>query len=1775
MARSATRGGAAPRRCTRDARRRIIGTAAAGALALLCLAAPALADASAPLLRSSSSTQMSSVPEVVYVNSVSDPSVRTRDFNAGWKFRLGDSALAESEAFDDSSWEHVTLPHDFSIDQDYTRSGEAESAYKPGGVGWYRKSFELSKDLAGKCIRLDFDGVYMDSTVWVNGHRLGSHPNGYTPFSFDITPYVRPGSENVIAVKVNAQTPSSRWYSGAGIGRDVDIVVTEKVHVGKDGVRVTAPNLASEAGGSVATNFKTTIENAGDAAASVQVVQSVFARGGSPEGAIASVTTERQVAAGASDTFEAVASTSAAPALWDTDHPNLYTVRTEVKVDGAVVDTYDTDFGYRYFSFDPNTGFSLNGRPMKIKGVCMHHDQGALGSVAADDAISRQVGILKDMGANSIRTSHNTPSRELIKACDEQGILLDVEFFDGWTSPKNGNSKDYARFFDQAIGESEIIGSSPEKTWAQFDLEASIARDHNAPSIIMWSLGNEMTEGTSGIPGFNQIQRNLIDWARAADPTRPVTTGDNRYKHGSNELNPQGIADAGGIVGLNYAGGDAYDRAHQNGSWMIIGSETASAINSRGVYRTHGQDGASKQLTSYDYYRVNWGHYASQAWYDVLTRDFVAGEYVWTGFDYLGEPTPYNGVGAGAVGSWPSPKNSYFGIIDTAGLPKDSYYFYQSQWNDAKHTLHMLPAWNGDAVKRGADGTVDVVVYTDAPTVKLFFTPAGSTERREIGAKSFSAKTTPAGVGYQIYEGPDKSSDEFRNLYLTWKVPYADGTLTAEAYDAGGNKIDTSSWDGRQSVTTAGATSKLVANVNRTGMTANGADLAYVTVSVVDAAGNLVPGAGNNVTFDVSGAAQLAGIDNGSSPDHQSFRDRDRNAFSGQLVGIVRAGRAAGTARITVSSPGLAPATVEIPVAESPDTAAGKSVDSLFYARYQYVKTGSALTLPETIQVRYTDGTARDEPVAWDAFDESKLSEDGSFTVSGTVAGVRAGVVVTVLDSIASLANYSTTTPVGQAPVLPDARPAIQADGTILNASFPVKWGEAPDGAYDKAGTVVLSGTANVFGRDVELTATVRVQEESIQLGSNVAPAASLSQDIPEGSQSDTLAAITDGSTRIDSNSGGGANPTAWSNYTYSQEGHNTAQLTFRYATQQRIGQARIHFFTDNWAARLPGAGTTRFEVSEDGEDWKELAVQETIGQAVDRVTPYTYSFTPVLATYVRVTVTNSSEALSGRKPCTGITEIELTSASGSFTANRDAELASLRVNGREVPASALAGDSWNTPAIVASVEAEPRGNASVTVLPEHKGVVRLLIESEDHSARKTFSINLGREEDLSADSDLRDYPVEDMTVSAGSEEPTRGLPSEGPVRLAFDNESGTIYHSAWAGADVGSLWVTMELAEPTAIDALRYLPREGGLQNGTVMEGKLLYSDDGVTWREAGAANWTPSAQSYEAGWRSIELAEPVTARFFRFATVRSYGDGGRMNRFMSAAEIRLRMAPVKTDISGASLSAPDTLEVDRVSAEEPAMFDPAQVTVTLKDAAAARSRTAAAGDGRALTYGVDYVLEYEGNTAPGTATVRARGIDAYEGVTTAHSFTVSQRPPTLEGIAVTAPPAKTAYTVGETLDPAGLTLTLSMSDGTTRTVAYGEDTAGDFTFTPSLDTVFTAAGTAEITVGYGGKTATISVMVAEAADPDEPGGGDPGENPGGNPGGGPGTEQPGGGPASGQVPGSGDPGTAAGGSKGGRKASKGLPKTGDMAGAVTLAAAAGAAVALIGGTRALRRRK
>lgn len=1654
------------------------GAAAIAAVLAAGMVIPSMAFAAGPAVRvgSDSSVQMSSEPEAVYVNSY-DGAVRSESFNDNWKFYLGDASGAEEPGFNDSTWEQVNLPHDYSIEQDYSTSMEAESGYLPGGTGWYRKNFTLDESAAGKQIRIDFGGVYMNSTVWVNGVQVGTHPYGYTPFSYDITDYVNLDGDNVITVKVDHQTPSSRWYSGSGIYRSVDLTITDPVHVDLYGTKIETPDLATEKGGSVTTNISTNIANDSDEAKSISLTHTIFPKDGDVSDSIGTVTTEAQeVTAGSSADINAVVQANA-PILWSTENPQLYTVRTEVKIGDQVVDTYDTDYGFRYFNFDADTGFSLNGENMKLKGVCMHHDQGALGAEAWESAIDRQVKILKEMGCNSIRVTHNPAADELIEACNEQGILVIDEVFDGWAWAKNGNNMDYARFFKTEIGgDNEIIGGEADMTWAQFDLTAAIKRGQNAPSVIMWSIGNEVQEGAGSLnQQYADIQDDLISWAQALDTTRLVTRGDNVVKGntsgtGYDIMNT--LAEAGGVVGLNYTNGSQYDSQHAaSPDWIIYGSETASSVNSRGVYDRLGNGGAGqtddKMLTSYDNSHVGWGATASSAWYDVIQRDFVAGEYVWTGFDYIGEPTPWNGTGSGAVASWPSPKNSYFGIIDTAGLPKDTYYFYQSQWNDDVNTLHILPAWNEDVVAE-SNGQVPVVVYTDAAKVKLTLTTADG-EVKDLGTKEFTTKTTNAGYTYQIYEGEGANSTANKNLYLTWNVPYEDGTITAEAWDAEGQPIDLGTVEGRTSVTTTGEAAELSASVDRTEIAADGAELSYITVDVTDEDGNIVPDAANNVKFTVEGEGKLVGVDNGKQDDHQSYQDDNRDAFNGQLVAIVQSTKTAGEITVTASAEGLDPATVTINTTPVESGSGETTLSYYMMSRNYYVKTGSMPQLPATVKAVYSDGSEEDMAVEWDAISEDQIAQTGTFSVAGkTAAGDTVSVIINMIDQVAALLNYTTTVPVGTEPVLPESRPAVLQNGEVISASFPVTWGE-PEGSYDQAGPVMVKGTANVLGQEMTVSAVVRVQEQQVTIGDNVAGSAYLSQDIAEEYQSDTLDAIKDGSTAIGDNNDGGPNETAWSNWdSTNRNNDNDAEITFRYDTQQRIGKITVYFAKDNNGLRFPNAGTTEIYISESGQDdsWTKVEAEETIADAENptRVKAYTYNFDPQTATYVKLRVVNPT-GTDLERPSVAISEVEINEWVGSYTTNSTAALQSLTVNGLEVSAADLAAGSYDTEAIlIDTISYAGADNAAVTYIPPYENAAKLIIESEDHSTRNTFTINLGADVSSGdAADDSRDYDYQKTTATAASAYPGTG--NEGPASYAVDNNTGTWWHTNWnVTVPMSDFWITLELEEETVLDALRYYGRDGSI-NGRVGEYKVEVSTDGDKWTQVSTGEWENTA-----GWKLAVFDQPTAAKYVRLTGLHTFGDSGN-DRFMSAAEIRLRMAEQTTDISSAEVTVPEVKEVAVVDAEHPVTLAQDEITVTL--------------DGEELRYGVDYIVSYENNTAEGTATAIVTGLGqyGYSGSASAEFEIKAAEPaePVLEEIVVKEP-CRTNYTEGETLDPAGLVLELKYSDGSTAAAAYTEETAADFTFTPALDQQLTTGDT-EVTVEYAGKTTAFNINVQPAA--------------------------------------------------------------------------------------------
>ena len=1446
-------------------------------------------------VKADSQTQMSSEPEQVAVKDYGSNSDRTQNFDSDWKFNLGDVSNAQTPTFDDSKWRTLSLPHDYSIEQEYSQSLEAESGYLPGGVGWYRKNFTLGEEAKGKRIRIDFDGVYMNATVYVNGKEVGTHPYGYTPFSFDITDYISYDKENTIAVKVDHQTPSSRWYSGSGIYRSVSLTTTNDVHVDLNGIKVESNNLAKEAGKTVNTDIKTTVINDSKEAQNVTVTHTVFKKGEKPDKAIGTFTTEAQeIGAGKKAEISATVPVKN-PELWSVENPALYTIRTEVKAGDKLLDSYDTEYGFRYLNFDTETGFQLNGKNVKLKGVCMHHDQGALGAVANRRAIERQVEILQEMGCNSIRVTHNPASKDLIEVCNEKGVLVIEEVFDGWHRAKNGNNNDYSAWFDKVIEENNtILGKEDGMTWAEYDLKAIMKRDLNAPSVIEWSLGNEIQEGAGG-SGYAERADKLIAWAKEVDENKVLTIGSNAVKRGDWEQVSIGdkLTEAGGTSGTNYSDGTSYDNIHKaHPDWKLYGSETASSVNSRGIYSVTGSQQATseQQLTSYDNSRVNWGALASQAWYDVIQRDFVAGEYVWTGFDYIGEPTPWNGTGPGTQGTWPSPKNSYFGIIDTAGFPKDSYYFYQSQWNDKVNTVHVLPAWNEDVVKKNADGTVPVVVYSDAKEVELFFTPADGGEKKSLGKKTFKTETTKAGYSYQVLENGKKNH---KDLYMEWKVPYEAGTLEAVAKDAKGNVIKNA--EGRSVVKTTGEEAKLSAKADRKSIQADGKDLSYITVDVTDKDGNIVPDAANRVTFDVQGAGKLVGVDNGSSPDHDSYKADNRKAFSGKVLAIVQSTEKAGEITVTAKADGLEASTVKITTTPVKEEAPERYIESYKYSKSYYVKTGTKPQLPEKIEAQYSDGTKEDVAVTWGEITDEQVSKTGSFSVEGTVGKKKITVHVNMIDDVAALLNYSGVTQKGVKPQLPDVRPAVLPDGTVLAASFPVQWEEKNANVFQNVDEIVtVNGSADIFGKTIPVTASIRVQKEDIKIGSSVTNVAKLSQNIKG---SDTLEAIKDGKTAMSLNNDGGPNESAWSNWDASQKGTKEAELTFTFDTQQRIGEVVIHFAKDNNSIRFPDAGTTEIFVSETGKDgtWEKVEVKEHIGEEKDRVKAYRYEMAPVTATYVKVKVVNANATDTGnRKPCTAITEVELKKAEGTFKVNETAELAEVKVGERVLPKAAYTLDSYSVPETNVKVTAKAKDNASLTILPKHENVVRMILESENHKATKNFAVRMGEEETALPEDDSRDYPVEKITATAGSSY-TPGTANEGPVKYVLDGKANTHWHTNWSVAGEGSKpehrTVTLKLGddeeEAPKIDALRYMPRTQGGANGRMTEYEIQYSLDGKEWQTAA----TGKVDKQQSGWIILGFEEPVQAKYVRLIGVHTASDQGN-DKHMAVAELRARVA-------------------------------------------------------------------------------------------------------------------------------------------------------------------------------------------------------------------------------------------------------------------------------------------
>lgn len=771
---------------------------------------------------------------------------KVHDFCKDWRFNLGDVASAEQSAYNDASWRLLDLPHDWSIEGTFDPKNPATTGggALPGGIGWYRKTFSVPESDREKVISVEFDGVYLNSEVWINGHLLGKRPYGYSSFRYELTPYLNYGDKkNVIAVKVdNSQQPNSRWYSGSGIYRNVRLVITNLVAVDHWGTQVTTSDVSTQ---SAKVKVCTKIKNWSSEDQQVVLTTFIYNKLGKP---VAKTTAVAKVAKNSvNELVQDLKVTN--PELWSDTNPVLYKVVSEVDCNGKLTDNYETTMGIRSFQFDRLRGFLLNGIPVKIKGVCDHHDLGCLGSAINYRALERQLELLKDMGCNGIRTSHNPPAPELLDLADKMGFIIMDEAFDMWKMPKN--EFDYHLYWNE---------------WHERDLTDLIVRDRNHPSVFIWSIGNEIPEQRDSTG--TAIAQELANIVRSLDKTRPITAACDHPMPG-NFIIKSGALD---LVGYNYHQYMYEQFLKDFPNQKFIGTETSSALATRGSYdfpadsirrwpKENVPMNSDLSCSAFDNCSAPWGSTHEETWKLIKKHDYLSGMFVWTGFDYLGEPTPYG---------WPA-RSSYFGILDLCGFPKDAFYMYQSEWTN-KPVLHVFPHWNWTPGK-----LVDVWVYANSDEVELF-----------LNGKSLGVKK--------------KVGDD---VHLSWKVPFTPGVLKAISRTSGAQILV-------EEVKTAGVPAQIVLLVDRSKIKSDGKDLSFVTVKVVDKDGVVVPNAENLINFNVKGSGNLIGVDNGSPVSMESFKASNRKAFHGLALAVIKSTEKSGTIVLTATGEGLASATIEI-----------------------------------------------------------------------------------------------------------------------------------------------------------------------------------------------------------------------------------------------------------------------------------------------------------------------------------------------------------------------------------------------------------------------------------------------------------------------------------------------------------------------------------------------------------------------------------------------------------------------------------------------------------------------------------------------------------------------------------------------------------------------------------------------------------------------------------------------------------------------------------------------
>ncbi|GAA5184741.1 hypothetical protein GCM10023322_26900 [Rugosimonospora acidiphila] len=1234
-----------------------------------------------------------------------DAGDRTIDLGRSWRFVLanpaaatdptGQYADAAAPGYDDTGWRLVDVPHDWSIELAPEQASDTNggTGYFHGGLGWYRKSLTLPASLAGKRLSIEFDGVYMDSSVYVNGTLVGSHAYGYTGFAFDLTGLLHLDgvTPNVIAVQVRNQLPSSRWYSGSGLYRNVRLVVTDPVHVARWGTFVSTPDLANTIGsGRADVRISTQVANDSGQAAQVLVVSTVL----DPQG--------RQVGRKISDVTvppdghtDTVTVPVVRPALWSVDQPRLYTLRTELSVGGHTVDTYLTTFGIRYVRIDPDHGVFLNGQHLKLHGVDLHHDQGALGSAVHADALTRQMLLMKTMGVNAFRTSHNPPSPEMLRTCERLGILMMVEAFDCWHTGKN--RYDYGRFFDAN---------------SDADISEMVNAAKNSPAVIMWSIGNEIPDSTS-TAGLAMGQR-LIDDIKAIDATRPVVIGSDKYRGlpAVGSAADQMLAKLDGL-GLNYNTAASVDALHARYPHLFLfESESSSETSTRGVYQepehlntgenyTPGRRGTS----SYDNNLASWtmsGEYGLKKDRD---REFFAGEFLWSGTDYIGEPTPYSVFPV---------KASFFGAVDTAGFPKDMYYLFRSQWT-TDPMVHLLPM---DWTDHEPGEPVEVWAYSNVDSVELFL------NGQSVGTRTFDRKTTGYGLAYletteathddkTVTGGPYPGSYTSPNgsagkLHLTWTVPFTAGTLTAVARRGGAEVA-------RDELRTAGPAHAVRLSPDRKVVAADGRSLVYLTAEIVDSHGVVVPGAAHPVSFRVDGAV-LAGLDNGRQESAERYQGTDtRETWGGRALAIVRCTGQPGQITVTATAADLLPAVATV-YASGTGFAADSSSDRPIALDpvVQRVPVGSTPRLPGTVDAVYADGTQRALTVQWSDQAEAH-HQAGVYRIEGSVADtpLPAEAIVTVY-APAAVETYSTAVGTGTPPVLPATLRLVYTDG--IDLAVPVAWAQVSPSQYASPGQFTVAGTA---AGGLAARAIVRVTGDAVA-GQNLAGPNSPAHPHADASYSGAVntlpAAMVDGTV----GSGG------WSN-AYSKAAtallptFNTARpsdwVSVSWPNPQRFGTVTASFTVDS-RHTLPGAVAVSYRSGNNLVPVDALSVTWA-------GTVATLTFAPVGTTELRVELTTAfPDATNGFFQIT-----ELSVIGEAVTYQTTAALIKLTVDGRPVPGFDPSTTAYTVQADgdTPVIGAEVADNARLLIVPPPAvpGTAAVIVTAEDGLTQRTYSIRL------------------------------------------------------------------------------------------------------------------------------------------------------------------------------------------------------------------------------------------------------------------------------------------------------------------------------------------------------------------------------------------------------------------------------------------------------------------